>query len=890
MKRALSLLLIFCLGLPAPALALRAPNPKDSPPLEQALTAGMEEKEYEWAYLKDVLGLKEHLQNADKLDDYEHRLIKHKGRYYLLKESRFLGAHNQRAVWDDINRPDREYAAFVIARALLCNVCDVVIPDSRQRKELAALLRFQVKPDDLYLVELSTNYSLKDRVVIQKDPKKEFTRRLVTAFLIRYWDLHHNNTGPLKDSHEVRMMFDMDQAFHEKMASPESYLLEFALNFDMAEGSLEAGGVISTRNEAEQDAGVYRVDPLKVFDAMDPDELRQAFKDAKRLDLDKLEEVEGRKLIEKYGDNRNWTNVRDGWEKTFRQVKTWQASLHKDLPKFFEMLTAETVYPQGNRIEKRVLPKIDPDDADHVKQRYRLIQATLRDAQREMGPRRSGQGGLEEKADPLETRIRNELEDLKSQAERRLGVRVDPGWNGTDYPGIKMTALADTFLNHPDPVSVRGEVRDMMRQMNRRILVPLLQAGPGRFSGPMEDFREMALTLPIADDWLVFAYSPVTQNRRLYEQRTRALAVYSRRAAAEAFGRNGAHLRADFVSFDQADIATAPILLRGFLPTLQGMLARVQELRREGAADLRLERKAGEYAADLFNGLMIPGEKKSWNPLRDYRRYFAGWATESNGRLRPAIRLAASVFPDRFPADPKRMPSFIRFSSQQFSTQEIREMREFNRSAQGPPLTLWQLTAGTGAIGAYIRYLERHGEPLSRHRRLLEQVYGYLLEEAGVVPSHAAGAEERIGEIAAAAREAAQGGAVVIVDAAGVEEQPALQAFLERFEPLSSAPVVVLGDSPAARDLRENPGLYFAPDLGDLAGLLVTFKEQGITHAAYLSAGGQYRVGPVAREIGLSFAQHPVSLKTLLAGFMPAPLAAELAAGLEEAELLGAGA
>ncbi len=504
--------------------------------------------------------------------------------------------------------------------------------------------------------------------------------------------------------------------------------------------------------------------------------------------------------------------------------------------------------------------------------------------------------GLEEKLTPVragleessfERRILRELESIRVQAERQLHVAINVAWYklGSDAPQYKMGALADTFLDYPDPLSVKKKVRGLMRRMNRRILDPLLRADPRRLSKDMRELREWVLILPIADDWLVRAYSPVMPISVLFRNRTWALAVYSRRAAAEAWGRNGPHLRADFVPFDKDDVNTAPILLRAFLPEAQRQMGKLQRLGKERAGD-RLKRKAEEYAGALFNGLLVPGQDRARRPFKAYKRYFDGWAAESNGRLRPAIGQAAQLFPQKFPLEPARMPAFLRFSNEPFAKQEIGQIREFNRSHRGPPLTLWQLTAGTGATEEYIHYLEyRDSNPLSRRPRLMEQVYGYVLEQGGVVvPAPAAGAEERMNQMAAMAEEAAQGGGVVIVDAAGVEEQPVLQAFLERFKPVS--PVVILGTSPAAQDLRRNPRLLFVSDVEELAGLLMELKDRGITQVTYLS-GRPSRIEPVVRERGFSFTQSGLSLKTLLAGFMPAPLAVELAAGVEEMELLG---
>ena len=346
--------------------------------------------------------------------------------------------------------------------------------------------------------------------------------------------------------------------------------------------------------------------------------------------------------------------------------------------------------------------------------------------------------GMEEPAVSLEDRIRKELDALQVEIERQLKVSIP---RSTHSPKNQMVTFADAFLNYPAPLYVKVKVQELMRRVDLRVLDPLLQAAAGRFSPGMEELRELALILPVSDDWLVAAYSAYEGDEHKFKNRTIALATYSVRSTLLGHGRNGHHLRAEFDELDFPDVNNAHILMgKGFFSELKKRLLEVHQLHAGGRSEGDLRRKAREYAGALFNGLTIPEPASSSTPLAHYRGFFRYWmdTLKKKGEEDPeaVIKLAADAFPDQFPSDPKGMPDFLRFSNQVFAWREIGQIREFNRHYDGQPLTLWQLTSGTGATDDYIQYLIRKGEkPLSRHRELLEQVYGYVLQQAGVIPA-----------------------------------------------------------------------------------------------------------------------------------------------------------
>ncbi len=177
-------------------------------------------------------------------------------------------------------------------------------------------------------------------------------------------------------------------------------------------------------------------------------------------------------------------------------------------------------------------------------------------------------------------------------------------------------------------------------------------------------------------------------------------------------------------------------------------------------------------------------------------------------------------------------------------------------------------------------------ELFTQNRRISRRGNGVPISDAGKMGPPRAGMEEKIARVAAVTEEAAQGGAVVILDAGGLEEQPALQAMIGRLERLSDR-VILYGSSPAAEELvadrPEIPWVRTPAGLSDALGNLA--QEGGVEQVTFLGGLEEAEVvRPIAEEWGLSFAAVPPTLTQLLAAFIPGPLAAELAAGLEQVE------
>jgi hypothetical protein len=165
----------------------------------------------------------------------------------------------------------------------------------------------------------------------------------------------------------------------------------------------------------------------------------------------------------------------------------------------------------------------------------------------------------------------------------------------------------------------------------------------------------------------------------------------------------------------------------------------------------------------------------------------------------------------------------------------------------------------------------------------LVMVYRFLHRQGAAALAQRTGLEEQVAGAMAMTEEAARGGQVVILEAAGLEEFPAIQAVVERLKTLAGQ-VIVLGRSPAAEELKGgNPRILFASGLEELAGLLLTLREtQGITEATYLGRASAM-VEAVVREIGMIFTWGLPSVAGFFAGLgVPGPLAADLAAGLEQ--------
>lgn len=392
------LLFVLALALPTPAFALRQPNPKDSPPLEQGLAAGLEEGQYERASLDEVPGMEERLRSARRLEDYRERLVRRGGRYYLAKSLAEPRPEDHRAVWPTIHSSVRDYLGFLIARRLGCNVCDVVIPSLEERRRLESLLGGTVQARHLYLVELSTNYSVGDPQVLQDEPSREFTRRLLTALFIRFWDMHENNTGPIKGSTAIRMMFDPDQSFHPKLEDPATFVLEFVANYFSLVS--EVSGHVSTVEQAERDKGIFRIDPLELFDPINEEEFKAAYLAIRELDLVDLErEARQFLVLDRYAQE-DWTAADTQIKTIFQRLRKWQASFHTDLRAFLSALA------NGGSFSGREILTYSGDlsGAKHLGERYFGLQQLIGEASLEFSRRKKAriagppgsQAGLEE--------------------------------------------------------------------------------------------------------------------------------------------------------------------------------------------------------------------------------------------------------------------------------------------------------------------------------------------------------------------------------------------------------------------------------------------------------------------------------------------------------------
>lgn len=248
-----ALLLALSIGLPCPAAALRPLNAgmeegsRTTSELESRLkqpaskTAGMEEESYRFVPLETLPALQEKMPPGRR-EEYEGRLVVEEtpqgtqpARRYLVKTRHRVRRPAEAIGWRMKNDPLREYVAFRVAREFGCNVAEVKIPSRRAAGELAREIQERegrkVKPEDVYLVRPTMEYSLEDPEVLQKDPKKAFARSLACVSLwFREFDFHEGNTGPLRTGEAGMMMFDHGEAFHPKMREPSQFAEWFILN------------------------------------------------------------------------------------------------------------------------------------------------------------------------------------------------------------------------------------------------------------------------------------------------------------------------------------------------------------------------------------------------------------------------------------------------------------------------------------------------------------------------------------------------------------------------------------------------------------------------------------------------------------------------------------
>ncbi len=341
------LMAVFC--LPSPAYALRPElSPQVKAGIEEDLRVGVEGKSAVNGQVYQKVSRKEidreipwfldRLTPSKFREQYPGRLVRRvsDGRYFLVKSQRNVEKGNNRSVWPTINSPVREYIATELLRALGCNVCDMEIPDARTREEIASLVEGSPDPHFLYLVSLSSNYSMEDKreVVPQKDPLKEHTRKIGAALLLRLWDIHSNNVGPLRDSKEVSMMFDAEQAFHPTMEDPKLFMQNLVINYFELRDFI--GAAASTVNQSPQQARLIVIDPFELTERIEIEELKAVARDVVSLKLEALEREVTEDLLRKYGPGR-LNGLVSEIRPIFDRLKKWQGNYLQDASVFFDM-------------------------------------------------------------------------------------------------------------------------------------------------------------------------------------------------------------------------------------------------------------------------------------------------------------------------------------------------------------------------------------------------------------------------------------------------------------------------------------------------------------------------------------------------------------------------
>lgn len=408
---------------------------------------------------------------------------------------------------------------------------------------------------------------------------------------------------------------------------------------------------------------------------------------------------------------------------------------------------------------EKLFPKWKDNDVNHLTRTYGFVLQRGRQALSAAGLP-AGQAGMEEPRGSItEEEVELFLDSLRKKTSRELGSEIKWGsprsihQDAFDRYVLQLVAVMKSLLDHPDPKAVSGKVREILWELETGLLRPVLQLKPdGARSEALEGFRQYVILFSNADDWLAYPLFPYQENESVFIHQIHALAVYSVRGSALAFGRNGPHLRADFQAADAADILTAPDLLQGFLPYLDTLLSEIQKNRTAGRVDEILEREARQYAGALFNGLVIPagiGNRvwKSPRMISVYESYFNQWTErleQAGVRPQAIIGRAAAFFPDLLPNDPAPMPDFLKFSNDNFGHQEAVSMLKFNRRGALQPLSMWDLTVGERSAEPYMRQYSSQWKDRSEQQHLSE-IYTFILQRGREALS-AAGMEERVEE------------------------------------------------------------------------------------------------------------------------------------------------
>lgn len=333
--------------------------------------------------------------------------------------------------------------------------------------------------------------------------------------------------------------------------------------------------------------------------------------------------------------------------------------------------------------------------------------------------------------DPDGQRINKRLEELLGEAKGYLpeGWMI-PAWflndlRGTSPVSRRLRELMFALLEVDSPKGVRQSVQRVLGKVDKEILVRIPESD--------QQTRRYVQALPQAADWLRMTtsalYPPEEEER--FRRHQQALADYSQRAAALAFGRIGPHLRERYTDTDRLDLETAPLLLMGFLPLLDRRLRELERSEGSPRRSRQIQKETREYAGALWNGLMILQEDDS--AYREYRTLLVQAASRGRLHLEQILWRSAQQFPDLLPSDPP--PGFLLFYNQAFSDGEIEKgLIPYNQGldkTQEEVVSLWDLTVGNPSAEPYIEVYGKLKEKGPKGRYLKGR-YQSIREFAGL--------------------------------------------------------------------------------------------------------------------------------------------------------------
>ena len=331
-------------------------------------------EELERIPLSAIPDFEDRLKKANRLEVYRDRLVKKGDRHFLVKSEQLADPEQHRSVWPTVDNPIREYVAFRVLRELGCDVCDVEIPSPKEMNLLDQWLGG--RPGRHYLVELSTDYSLSDPKVQQKDHRREETTRIMAALLLRDWDPHSGNEGPLSDSQDVQMMFDAEQAFHDSMSDLGVFSWRFALNYFEPTTFLRSSHA-STQQEDPQEV---RINSLALAEQIDMEALKSFVRTVDGLDLDALEREIRLELVQRYWKE-GGTEVGLKLEPIFRNLKRWKADYLSDARRFFRGFFQEGF---SSSVGERVTVVVNPDLSEQLTKTWEEVFQALTEVAQEL--------------------------------------------------------------------------------------------------------------------------------------------------------------------------------------------------------------------------------------------------------------------------------------------------------------------------------------------------------------------------------------------------------------------------------------------------------------------------------------------------------------------------